>query len=34
MAENRLETDNRAKDIQDKFRKWSEARNDWDTQAR
>ena len=34
MAENRLETDNRAKDIQDKFRKWSDARNDWDTQAR
>ena len=34
MAENRIETDSRAKDIQDKFRKWSDGRNNWDTQAR
>ena len=33
MAENRIETDSRAKDIQDKFRKWSDGRNNWDTQA-
>ena len=34
MAENRIETDSRAKDIQDQFRKWSDSRNNWDTQAR
>ena len=33
MAE-RIETDSRAKDIQDVFRKWADARKNWDTQAR
>tara|TARA_R110002051_G_scaffold88750_1_gene156449 strand:- start:5281 stop:7308 length:2028 start_codon:yes stop_codon:yes gene_type:complete len=30
----RLDTDVRAKSIQDLFRKWGDARNNWDTQAR
>jgi hypothetical protein len=31
---NRIETDIRVKSIQDLFRKWSDARNNWDKQAR
>ena len=31
---NRIETDVRAKSIQDLFRKWGDARNNWDAQAR
>lgn len=31
---NRIETDERAKDIQDLYRKWSDSRSDWDTNAR
>jgi len=31
---NRIPTDKRASEIQDLFRKWSDARNDWDSHAR
>ena len=34
MMADRIDTDDRAKRIQDLFRKWSDARQDWDLQAR
>lgn len=34
MAENRIPTDEQASTIQDTFRRWSDARNDWDLHAR
>jgi len=34
MPENRIPTDERATEIQDRFRKWSDARNQWDAHAR